>query len=279
MKKMTLFTNSDNYKIRLQTIHNNDVMNPTNECTSIISYYQTLPSSMLRNGNTNTKRKVQDLLRKLKRNISLDNVFAATDENYLLAFDVSKSIMICYDFTHEVLFAASISSAKYKKTKTSYIYNSDAIKIYRTTVKSQFYLTEFIDPREDEKLVLHRQYQQQITVIAALEAENEQLRSIIDRHKNDKKVTSFPEQQLTADTSIEQIEPNNIVKQAKIWSERYDNLKNGDYVDKGISADERLTIICDALISLKSTTNIETADNLIRSRPKEFIEKLLAYTS
>jgi hypothetical protein len=157
MKKLTLFVNENNFKMRLQSLNDGDALSATNDCTSIVEHFDVFPVALLRNGNVNDSSKCQTLRRRLAKNISLTNIHVAIDGNHLLAFDSSKSIMVCYDFINETLFAAPTGSGNYKKTKSSFVYNADAIKIFRTTVSVQFALTEFIDPREDEKILLRQQ--------------------------------------------------------------------------------------------------------------------------
>ncbi|EGS6497194.1 hypothetical protein [Vibrio parahaemolyticus] len=152
MKKLTLFVNRNNYTLRFQDFISKK--KNTTHASSIITFYESLPVSLL---NCGDKAKTQTLKRRLERNISLNNVYVAVDSNHLLAFDPSKSIAIAYDFESRELYAATCSNGDYNDEKDSFTFNADASLVTRVTIDRLFATKPFIDPREDELLILRKQ--------------------------------------------------------------------------------------------------------------------------
>lgn len=152
MKKLTLFVNRNNYTLRFQDFISKK--KNTTHASSIITFYESFPVSLL---NCGDKAKTQTLKRRLERNISLNNVYVAVDSNHLLAFDPSKSIAIAYDFESRELYAATCSNGDYNDEKDSFTFNADASLVTRVTIDRLFATKPFIDPREDELLILRKQ--------------------------------------------------------------------------------------------------------------------------
>lgn len=192
MKKLTLFLNKTNTKIRFQDFHGN-VKTNTSYIHEIAEFYTEFPKKLLR---TESKSAYQALVRKLGRNISMTNIYVAVNETHLVAFDPSKSIMIAYDFDNKVLFAAPANNETSNKN-SNVQYNADALVVSRTTVSRMFVSKEFVDLREqgvtedlrrttneknimiEELKSLTEQYKEMQAELETLRAENKKLRHIV----------------------------------------------------------------------------------------------------
>ncbi|ELA9390969.1 hypothetical protein QTV37_003486 [Vibrio parahaemolyticus] len=153
MKKLSLFLNKTNTKIRFQEFTDN-VSGNTSYIHEIADFYETFPTNIM---GIKDKSKYQAIMRRLRGSISLDNIYIAKNDTHLAIFDPSKSVLLAVDIESSSIFVASVHNM-IVNSKGNAQCNSDAVLLRkRVRVDNLLAVKPFIDPREDELSILRKQ--------------------------------------------------------------------------------------------------------------------------
>ncbi|EMB9233734.1 hypothetical protein U9608_001230 [Vibrio alginolyticus] len=315
MKKLSLFLNKTNTKIRFQEFTDN-VSGNTSYIHEIADFYETFPTNIM---GIKDKSKYQAIMRRLRGSISLDNIYIAKNDTHLAIFDPSKSVLLAVDIESSSIFVASVHNMTLN-SKGNAQCNSDAVLLRkRVRVDNLLAVKPFIDPREDElsilrkqvadlqkqndekdimiaelqkiaaeykelvaaKQSLERQVEEEQTHSASLSEENAKLRQLVQKLRNNENVESEVVQEQVASNHDEPHIDSDFVElptlaEVQEWSKRLQCILNGDYDnDKEMSSSERLELVCERLIEFKNAHCLPTSDQRVREKPQETIDLLI----